>query len=182
MNDLTRLQGKRLKEIRKILGKTQESFSEWLLDHGATGNYGEPYKQKTIAAWEAGRRKVPDDIKKIISDTVTINDQKVQYAYLNGDTDFITKSVDSIIKNSKEILNTNNLPDSAEWTRASSDDIKQMEENPVNRFADILFNKLLPLYGCERTDFFDQIRFNYTMYVEIQKLIEEFRKNEKNGE
>lgn len=181
MDDLTRLQGKRLKEIRKILGETQESFSEWLAGNGVTGNYGEPYKQKTIAAWEAGRRKVPDEIKKIISDTVTINDQKIQYAYLNGDTDFMTKSVDSIIKNSEEILNSFESPNSVEWTRASSDDIKEMAENPINRFADILFNHLLPLYGYSRSNFFDQIRFNYTMYIEIKKLIEEFRKNETLG-
>ena len=42
--ELMLLQGKRLKEVRKIMGKTQASFADWLNEIGITGNYGEPYK------------------------------------------------------------------------------------------------------------------------------------------
>ena len=178
MDDLRKVQGRRLKEVRKILGKTQESFTQWLTDHGLTGNYNEPYKAKTVAAWESGRRAIPDDIKMVLSQNVTVDGYPVQYAYLNGDTDFITQSMGAIVKRTFEILNP---PQPVEWKMATAEDIHDLANDPRNRFALILLNDLLPIFNHEKNDFWDIMRFNNVMYDEIGKLIEQYLQEERQG-
>lgn len=91
--ELMLLQGKRLKEIRKIMGKTQASFADWLNKIGITGNYGEPYKDRTIASWETGRRALPNTVKKAIAENITLSNGYIQYAYLDGKSDNITQQI-----------------------------------------------------------------------------------------
>ncbi len=180
MEDKKKLQGKRLQEVRKILGKTQESFCEWLTDHGINGNYDEPYKQKTVAAWESGRRNVPDEIKKVLSDNVTVDGFPVQFAYLNGDTDFITQSVGAIVKHSMETLHSFSKSPS-EWKQATASDIQEIANSPLNKFGLVFLNDMLPIYNHSKNDFFDIMRFNKHMYDEIGRLIEEYLQEEQQG-
>lgn len=180
MEDKKKLQGKRLQEVRKILGKTQVSFCDWLTEHGVTGNYDEPYKQKTIAAWESGRRNVPDEIKKVLSDNVTVDGYPVQFAYLNGDTDFITQSTGAIVKHAFEVTDSI-LKNTSNWKQATAADIKEMTDAPLNRFGITFLNDMLPIYNHSKNDFFDIMRFNRYMYEEIGRLIEEYLQNEQQG-
>lgn len=181
MDELRKLQGQRLKEIRKILGKTQETFTQWLADHGLFGNYDEPYKSKTVAAWESGRRVIPEEIKIALSENVAIDGCLVQYAYLNGDTDFITKSVGAIIKKVFEkgnSLNQASACEHGEWVAVTVDDIA---ENPLNQFALILFDDLLPIFNHERSEVWDVVRFNKAVFEGVGNLIEQYLQNERQG-
>lgn len=178
MDDIRAVQGKRLKEVRRILGETQVSFAQWLNNHGLVGNYEEPYKAKTIAAWESGRRTIPDKVKMVLSQNVRIDGYPVQYAYLNGDSDYITQSIGAIIKKIFE------RPDSSqpvEWTPVTGADIYALANKPLNKFAAVLFDELLPIYNYEKSDFWDIGRFSRAMYEEIGKLIEQYLQQEKQG-
>lgn len=101
--ELMLLQGKRLKEVRKIMGKTQASFADWLNEIGITGNYGEPYKERTIASWETGRRALPNTVKKAIAENITLANGHIQYAYLDGESDNITPMPFDKINNADHI-------------------------------------------------------------------------------
>ena len=178
MDELRRIQGKRLKEIRKILGHTQESFTHWLTEHGLTGNYSEPYKAKTVAAWESGRRAIPEDVKMALSKHVKIDGHPVQYAYLNGDSDFITRSYGAIARMSSNILDSFSRE---VWKKASIQDLVDMANSPVNKFALILWEELLPIYNINQGDIFDMSRFCNRMYDEIGNLINRYIEEENQG-
>ena len=176
MNEIKKIQGSRLKEVRNILGLSRPKFSAWLAEHNKLGNFHEEYSSKTIEAWEQGLRKVPDDIKKLLSDNVDINGYHVQYAYLNGDTDFITQSMEAIVKKTFEIIDTSNK---TTWKKASYDEILEMSNHPLNKLDSILYDELFPLYGHTRNEVFDQTRLLNIAFVEFKQIIEEYIKKEK---
>ena len=183
MNELMKKQGKRLKGVRQIMGLSQAKFCNWLAEHNKLGNFQEIYSIKTIQAWEQGVRKVPDNIKKVLSDNVTIDGQLVQYAYLNGDTDFITQSTGTIIQHSAETLksfNSSNVEQPG-WKQATVSDIEKMADVPLNRFGQVFLNDILPIYNYTTNDFFDIVRFNSCMYKKIGLLIEEYLREERHG-
>lgn len=183
MDELKKKQGKRLKEIRKLLGLSQAKFCDWLSEHNRFGHFQEVYSVKTIQAWEQGIRKVPDHIKKLLADNVTFNDKPVQYAYLNGDTDLITQSTEAIVKHAFEMMDSFNSPsaEGTSWKRATDSDIQELANAPLNRFAVEFLNNILPIYDHTKNDFFDIIRFNRFMYEEIGKLIEYYIQQELQG-
>lgn len=86
MDSKSKIKGSHLREIRKkILGLSQKKFTEWLYEHGAKGNFDNPYDVKTIAAWESGRRNIPSSILRIIHDNVDWNGHQFRWEYLNGE-------------------------------------------------------------------------------------------------
>ncbi len=86
------LQGERIKSVRHILGLTQRSFGCWLFD---LDNFRtEPYKEATIAAWENGRRRIPERVMDIISKNISVNGCNVQMEYLLGDSKYMLDTED----------------------------------------------------------------------------------------
>ncbi len=143
--ELMLLQGKRLKEIRKIMGKTQASFADWLNKLGITGNYGEPYKDRTIASWETGRRALPNTVKKAIAENITLSNGHIQYAYLDGKSDNITQT-------DFDKINT-------------ADHIKEFSDTVKNKRIQILSAYNINIHFmnwilCQK-DFIDKFNFEY---------------------
>lgn len=143
--ELMLLQGKRLKEIRKIMGKTQASFADWLNKIGITGNYGEPYKDRTIASWETGRRALPNTVKKAIAENITLSNGYIQYAYLDGKSDNITQT-------DFDKINT-------------ADHIKEISDTVKNKRIQILSAYNIDIHFmnwilCQK-DFIDKFNFEY---------------------
>lgn len=66
-----------LRDFRENIGLSQNEFSIWLCEHGVTGRNGEPYDPKTIAAWENGRRNVPQKVLNLtnmdIAEAINVN-------------------------------------------------------------------------------------------------------------
>ena len=180
-----KLQGERLKEARKLIGLSQEQFCDWLESVGITGNYGEKYGAPTVAAWENARRNVPEKVKKAICENLTINGQNVQYAYMNGDTKYITQSpegvTEAIYTEARELQQHVKEEKPADLTKYLCNYLIDAVKKPSNQLGVILRNDILPLYGVDITAVFDEQRFNEHVFNKLQEIIFEYIENEKNG-
>lgn len=179
-NTTENIQGKRLKLIRtKILKMTRNQFAHWLFDGGLTGNFKEQYSKITISSWEAGNRAVPEDVKQFISENVNIGGYKVQYAYLNGDSPYITKSLDDVLETSYLI---SEAMDEITGGIINFDEVETDEkQQKIDNIRFIALADLLPIYDLDHTDIFDNGRFGEYMYHGIEDLIYDYIEKEKKG-
>lgn len=165
MNDKTKLlQGKHLKEIRRILGLSQKAFGSWLsaLDINSRGDV--PYKEATIAAWENGRRNIPEAVKKCISENVTVNGQNIQYSYLNGNSKYMTSFAEKIgdsIHMSYEIIE-NSLP--------SYFEIPKDKQKAFNK----VMHEILVIYEISENEIPDFQHFSKYMYQEFKDNVNSY--------
>lgn len=67
------------------------------------------------------------------------------------------------------------------WKKASVQDLVDMANSPVNKFALILWEELLPIYNINQGDIFDMSRFCNRMYDEIGNLINRYIEEENQG-
>lgn len=167
------IQGMRLAEIRKtLLELSQKDFTLWLAQRGIVGNYGEPYKAATVAAWEHGRLQVPQKVKEAVA-----KETGVQYSYLNGDTNFPTKS----IHNELGIKNIIAIPETPAFS--DDEDIKHYIDNLCNKalFGKIFFDDIMPLLGINQDDIFDTSRAKDYFFNKFKNDVTDYIEKEKNG-
>ena len=171
MNDkLKKLQGERLKEIRKMLGLSQKRLGLWLSAKGVTNNCGEPYKEITVASWENGRRKIPEEVMKAISENVNINGHNVQTSYLHGSDKYMTSSnelLQEAIRISYEIIK-NSLP--------LGFDIPEDKQEAFNK----AMHEILAIYEISEKEIPNFQHFSQYMYKEFQEIIDSFIRSERN--
>lgn len=179
-NTTENIQGKRLKQIRtKFLKMSRNQFAHWLFDGGLKGNFKEQYSKITVASWEAGRRAVPEEVKKFISENVNIDGYKIQYAYLNGDSLYITKSPYVVLETSYLI---SEAMDEITGGIINFDEVETDEkQQKIDNIRFIALADLLPIYDLDHTDIFDNGRFGEYMYHGIEGLIYDYIEKEKVG-
>lgn len=180
--------GKHIRFIRNYLALTQAEFGEKLGEWGIKDKSGSPGKTaEIVASWESGRNQVPNKVLRAIYDNVKYNGKTIQWAYLAGDTDFITQDIDGILTYVQTQLfpalpKQNAKPESqSQWHPMSPDEITELANSHGNKLALILEEELLPLYGYTRGDIFDHARFLRKIDTMLQNEIESFIIDEKNG-
>lgn len=170
--------GKHIRAIRHYLGLTQEEFGNKLGEWGITDKKKESFGKapEIVASWESGRNQVPNNVLRAIQENVLFEGERISWAYLSGESEYITQSVSGILFHL--FSPTSSEAKSSEYEPVTVEELAAM---PLNKFANILIDDLLPLYGYSRSDVFDGVRFNRYMYDNIRLLIEEYIKKEKSG-
>lgn len=167
---LKKLQGEHLKEIRKMLGLSQKKLGLWLSAKGVTNNCGEPYKEITIASWENGRRKIPEEVMKAISENVNINGHKVQASYLHGSDKYMTSSdelLQEAIRISYEIIKNSHPFDF---------EIPEDKQKAFNK----AIHEMLAIYEINENEIPNFQHFSQYMYQEFQEIIDSYISSERN--
>lgn len=168
--------GSRIKEIRLYLGLTQEAFGKKLGEWGIHDKSGNPGRSaEIIASWESGRNQVPPSVLRAIMDNVKYEGEKISWAYLNGESRYITLEPNGVIRTAKQIIQNFNTGDFPKTKSNFSLDAPDKWEN-------ILYNQLLPYFGYSYKKIKDITRFYYFSQTEIKKIIDEYINKEERGE
>lgn len=180
-----KLRGERLKEARKLIGLSQEQFCDWLESVGITGNYGEKYGAPTVAAWENARRNVPEKVKKAICENLTINGHNVQYAYMNGDSKYMTQAHSERLavnhEKANELSERLGLGNIDKISKIEQEILIDSVAEPSDDFSKILLREILPLYGLHKGVIFDKERFCEHVRDELREIIYDYLDSEEDG-
>lgn len=180
-----KLQGERLKEARALLGLSQVQFCDWLSCLGIKGNYGEPYKPPTVAAWENARRKIPDNVKQAICENLAINGHNVQYAYMNGDSKYMTQAHSEYLavnhEKANELSERLGLGNIDKMSKIKQEILIDSAAEPSDDFSKILLREILPLYGLHKGEIFDKERFCEHVRDELREIIYDYLDSEEDG-
>lgn len=171
--------GKHIKIIRRYLGLTQEEFGRKLGEWGITDKTGNLGKApEIVASWESGRNQVPNSVLHAIYENVSFKGNKIQWAYLVGESDYITQDIDGILTH---LFNADSPSSKGEFEKLKESEIVEIANSRINKLALLLEESLLPLYNHSKTDFFDYGRFVRKINTVLQNEIESFIIDEEKG-
>lgn len=171
-------QAEHIRFIREYLGFTRPSFAAWLSTLGVEGRESKidgdkTYSTKTIEAWERGERTPPPKVLAAIRDNVKYEGERINWSYLQGESEIISYSPTGIVKS---IFQNTNEKDSSQiqWQLASKDDIDELANSPINRFALAIYEDILPLLGYSRQDIIDPAYFIKYMQENLKRIIDNY--------